>query len=407
MGVLRLGAVLAVVAALVGCVLASPSLAAEAIPIGVLLTQSPPGSVIQGTEVLHGLRIQQQFLNQQGGVLGRPLELLVEDTSGLPEKGRSGAEKLITQSRVLAITGEHQSSVALAEIEVVHRYRVPYVNVNAWSDAVRQRGYEEVFNPGPWNSLVSEAMAYVIRDMGVRRVVAFAENTDYGIGQADILREKLRQLAPSVQYSYQVLDRTASDFLPALVPLRRNPPDMVVTIMLPPAGYLLMNQLYEQGVAPSGRTWLFDGAGISDYPDFWDNVTEAGRYLIALGFYHPEMRLTEMGRRVRDAYVQRTGNNPSRLVFQAADALWVLADAIRRAGRADREAVIQALKTTRVEGTRGVITFHPEKGNTYQQWLDIPYVVYQYTQVRQKLEDTRLVVGPGVSLDVARLQRPR
>ena len=381
--------------------------AAEPIPIGVLVTQSPPGSVIQGTEVLHGLRIMQQFLNEQGGVLDRPIELLVEDTSGLPEKGRSGAEKLITQNHVLAITGEHQSSVALAEVEVVHRYRVPYVNVNAWSDAVRLRGYEEVFNPSPWNSLVSEAMAHVIRDMGVRRVAAFAENTDYGIGQAEILRDKLRELAPNVQYSFQVLDRTASDFLPALVPLRRSPPDMVVTIMLPPAAYLLLNQLYEQGIAPSARTWLFDGAGISDYPDFWDNVSEAGRYLIALGFYHPEMKLSELGQRVRDTYVQRTGNNPSRLVFQAADALLVLADAVRRAGRADREAVIQALKSTRVEGSRGVITFSDRKGNTFQQWLDIPYVVYQYTAVRQNLEQTRLVVGPGVALDVSRLQRPR
>ena len=380
--------------------------AQQPIPIGVLVTQSPPGSVIQGTEVLHGLRIAQGFINAQG-VLGRPLELLVEDTSGLPERGRSGADKLITQHNVLAITGEHQSSVALAEIEVVHRYRVPFVNVNAWTDAVRLRGYDEVFNPGPWNSLVSEAMAHVIRDMKVRRVVAFAENTDYGIGQAEILRDKLRELDPSVQYSFQVLDRTASDFLPALAPLRRQPPDMVVTIMLPPAGYLLLNQLYEQGIAPSARTWLFDGAGISDYPDFWDNVREAGRYLIALGFYHPAMQLTELGRRVRDAYVQRTGQSPSRLVFQAADALVVLADAIRRAGRAEREAVIQALKQTRTEGTRGVITFSPEKGNTFQQWLEIPYVVYQYTRVGQPLDETQMVVGPGVSLDVSRLQRPR
>src|SRR5690606_5073796 len=187
-----------------------------------------------GTEVTRGLEIIKDLVNSQGGVLGRPLQLLYEDTAGLPERGRSGAEKLVTGDNVVALTGQHQSSVVLAEIEVAHRYQVPYVNVNGWSDAIRQAGYEEVFNPSPWNSLVSEAMARVIKDMGVRSVVAYAENTDYGIGQAEILGRMLRQLAPEVSYEFHVIDRTAVDYVSVLLPLRRNPPEMVVTIALAP-----------------------------------------------------------------------------------------------------------------------------------------------------------------------------
>ncbi|HLT58261.1 MAG TPA: ABC transporter substrate-binding protein [Limnochordales bacterium] len=385
---------------------AAPALAQESIKVGVLVSQSPPGSVIQGTEVSRGLEIMKDFINAGGGVLGRPIELLYEDSAGLPERGRSGAEKLITADNVVALTGGHQSSVVLAEIEVAHRYGVPYVNVNGWADAIRQPRYPEVFNPSPWNSLVSEAMARVIAGMGVKSVVTYAENTDYGIGQAEILGRMLEQLAPDVAYEFHVIDRQAADYVPVLLPLRRNLPEMVVTIALPPYGYRLVNQLYELGIAPSPRTWLFEGAGISDYPDFWSSVGPAAESMLALGFYHPDMQLTEMGDAVVAEYMRRHGGAPSRLVLQAADALLVIARAIEAAGSTDRQAVIQAMGEVAVEGTRGTMTFPQAEDPLFQQWTDIPYVVYQFTQVDQTLEKATLIMGPGQPLDVGKLQRP-
>src|SRR5699024_863913 len=148
------------------------------------------------------------------------------------------------------------------------------------------------------NSLVSNAMAETIMSMGVGSVVALAENTDYGIDQAKVLEHVLKEKAPNVSYSYKVLDRESHDYSATLIPLRLDPPEMIVTIMLAPAGYLLINQLKEQGVAPTNNTWLYDGAGISDNPDFWDNVSDAGQYMIALGFYHPKMSLTTIGDKV-------------------------------------------------------------------------------------------------------------
>ena len=79
--------------------------------------------------------------------------------------------------------------MCLAEIEVAHRYKVLYVNTNCWSDDVRKRGYPEVFNTSPYNTLVSSSMAATLATMGVKRVVAFAENTDFGIGQAKLTGE--------------------------------------------------------------------------------------------------------------------------------------------------------------------------------------------------------------------------
>lgn len=379
---------------------------AEPIRIGVSLTQSPPGAVVQGVEVTRGLEIMRDIVNGEGGLLGgRPIQLLFEDSQGIPERGRAAVEKLITADGVVAVTGPHQSSVCMAEIEVVHRYDVPYVNVNCWADEIRERLYPQVFNPSNYNSRAAGAMAEVIEAMGLSSVVAFAENTDWGIGQAELLGRFLAERVPGVRYEYHILDREARDFTPALLPLRRARPEMVAMIMLPPAGYHLANQLYELGIAPTASTWLFDGGGIADYPDFWDVVRDAGKYMLSFGLYHPSMTLTPLGVTVREEYIARHGGFPSRLVFQAADALALLADAMARAGSTDSRAIQAALRSARLEGTRGTITFQTDTEPAYlfQQWVDFPYVVYQFLDVDQPVGDSTLILGPGMPLDVGKL----
>lgn len=392
--------------ALLGSVSLGSALAAEPIAIGVSLAQSPPGSVVQGAQVKDGVEIVKDMINAKGGVLGRPIKLIYEDNQGIPEKGRSAVEKLITRDKVVAVTGGHQSSVCLAEVEVAKRYNTPYINTNCWSDDVRKKGYAQVFNPGNYNTRVSTAMAETIAAMGVKRVVAFAENTDYGIGQAKLMAELIKAKAPQVQFKYETLDRAGKDFTPAVLALRADPPDMVVNIMLPPAAYIVMNQLYEQGIAPTARTWLYDGAGIADYPDFWQNVKDAGKFMVSFALYHPQMAIPKIGQDVSAEYTKRTKNEPNRLIFQAADSLLLIVEAIKQAKGTDPDAMIKAMQTMKFEGVRGPLTFSKEPGHTFQQWVDVPYVTYQLTDVSQPLSQSNLVQGSGQALNMGKLKKP-
>jgi len=383
-----------------------PVHAAEPIVVGVSIAQSPPGSVVQGTQVKDGIEIVTKMINDKGGVLGRELKMVYEDDQGIPEKGRAAAEKLITRDKVVAVTGGHQSSVCLAAIEVAHRYKTPYINTNCWSDDIRKKGYPEVFNPGNYNTRVSSAMAETIAALKVKSVIAFAENTDYGIGQAKLLGEFLQKNAPDISYKYVALDRAGKDFTPAVLPLRASPPDVVVNVMLPPAAYILMNQIYEQGVAPSAKTYFYDGAGIADYPDFWQNVKEAGKYMLAFGLYHPKMPMPELGKQVADIYQKEHKNEPNRLIFQAADSVLLIADAIKQANSTDSAKMIDALQKMTFSGTRGTFQFSQKPGYTYQQWVDIPYVTYQLTEIDQPLSQTTLIQVPGEPLHVDRIKKP-
>jgi branched-chain amino acid transport system substrate-binding protein len=382
--------------------------AADPIKIGVTIAQSPPGSVSQGTQVKDGVEVAAKIINDGGGVLGRKIELVYEDTQGIPEKARAAVEKLITRDQVVAIVGEHQSSAALAGIEVAHRYNVPYINTNGWSDVIREKGYAEVFSPGNYNSRVAIAVADTMKALGAKTVVAFCENTDYGVGLAKLIGVQMGERAKGISFKYETLDRAAKDYLPAILPLKANPPDVIIEIMLPAGAYILLNQLNEQGVAPTAKTLIYDASGIADYPDFWQNVGDAAKDMLVFGLYHPKMPLPELGKKVAAAYVERTKSSPNRLLFQAADSVFLVAEAIKAAQSTKSDAMIKALEDVKWTGTRGEVTFSKEKsGFKHHQWLDIPYVTFQVTAVKQPVDDMKLVQQPGAPLDATQVERPR
>ena len=192
-----------------------------------------------------------------------------------------------------------------------------------------------------------------------------------------------------------------------MLPLRANPPDMVINVMLPPAAYILMNQLYEQGVAPSAKTWLYDGAGIADYPDFWQNVKEAGKYMVSFGLYHPKMTMPTLGKEVGESTRSAPRTSPtassSRRPIAAARS-WTPSS--RRRAR-NPKAIVKALQDIKFDGVRGPFTFGKESGYKYQQWVDIPYVNYQLTEVNQPVSASNLIQGPGQKLDVKKLQKAK
>ena len=390
-----------------GLFAAQAALAAEPIKIGVPVALSPPGSVSQGTVTRDAIEVTAKLINDAGGVLGRPIELVIEDDQGIPEKARAAGEKMITRDKVVAVVGGHQSSAVLAGIEVAHRYHIPYVNAGGSADAIREKGYVEVFNTSIYNSLIAIATANTMKALGVKRVVALCENTDFGIGLGKVIGEQIKEKAPGIEYKYEALDRNGKDFLPALLPMKANPPDAVIDCMLAPTAWILINQLYEQGIAPSPKTWLYEDPN-GDYPDFWQNVSDAAKTMLVFGQFHPKMTLPELSKKVAAAYKAKTTYDPSRLLFQAADSLFVVAEAIKAAKSTEPDAVIKALENLKWTGTRGEITFSQEKrGYRYHQWLEIPSVIYEITAVNQTIGDSPILQDVGKPFDASQLVKPR
>ena len=72
----------------------------------------------------------------------------------MPAEGRTSAERLIQQNKAVAVFGEFHSPVALAEMEVYHKYGIPFMACDVWSDQITAKGYPEVFRNAPALSLI-------------------------------------------------------------------------------------------------------------------------------------------------------------------------------------------------------------------------------------------------------------
>ena len=110
--------------------------AQETIKIGGIAPLSPPGGVQTGESLRDGMIVAVEELNANGGLLGQQVELVVEDTSGVPEKGVAAFERLATSENVVGVTGSAHSAVCSAVGPVAAQTNTVFVAGECWSDSV-------------------------------------------------------------------------------------------------------------------------------------------------------------------------------------------------------------------------------------------------------------------------------
>lgn len=366
------------------------------IKLGGVVPLSSPGSYQQGRELLLGLEWAVADLNEAGGLLGKRVELVVEDTQGKPPVGATAAEKLITKDKVVGIAGEYHSSVCSAAIEVVHRHGIPFVIGSCWFDDLTAKGYPEVFRTSVYNSKQAENIVGLIKRAGFQKIAALVEDTDYGIGIAENIKTVMKRTGATATFESEVVEKTSKDFVPVLLKYKTKvKPDLLVTAVTQPGGFLLLKQAHEIGLAPSKTTLVLDGTCTAQNAEiFWGALAEAGNYAMMACPYSASVRVTPLGEKIRARYVKEFGRQPNYLPLQGYDAMYALGMAIKQAGSPDPKKIIAALNTLKIAGTRGDIQFSKEPGVWHNQWKEVPAFIFQYTALKQSPDEARIVYPP-------------
>jgi len=335
--------------------------AGETIRIGGVGPLSAPGSVVGGIAMQFAMNLAVQDINEQGGVLGRPLELIFADTEGLPERGGAAVERLINENGVVAITGEYHSAVGLVELEKCHEYGIPCLFSETWSDSITATGYPEVFRIAPASSMNSRATAEWFAEMGVENVVSIVENTDYGIGQNENDLKFFEELGINSQEVFFV-ELGTEDFLPILTRVQAlDPvPDAIRVAVTGETSYNLEQQMAELGIAPSEQT-IGTANQVAIQPEFWESVPNGTYYVYSLVGLPPSL-YNETTEHVAEAYKAQFDTDPPSYALEAYDSVWILADAIERAGTTEPAALIDALEDTDITLAQGRYYFeYPSK----------------------------------------------
>jgi branched-chain amino acid transport system substrate-binding protein len=368
--------------------------AADPISIGWVGPLSPPGGYAEGTNMKNAAVLAAEEVNKQGGILGRQVEITYADTRGMPAEGRTAAERLVQQNKVVAVFGEFHSPVALAEIEVFHKYGTPFMACDVWSDQITAKGYAEVFRNAPAVSLIDVTIGQWIAAAGFKNVAIIAEKDDVGLSARTLVQQELTKAG--IKFTAVDADPNLTDFTAQILRFKSEKPayDFFLSVYAEAGAYPMIRQSHDLGFAPTANCGIYNSGGESVDPTFWENVGDAGKYLCTENVGLPKASWNDKTKAFVAAYKARNKDaDPSGAVMESYDGAWLLFDAIKRAGSTDGKAIIKALEDTSYVGVRGKYSFSTshEPAWHYHQFLDAPLTILQYEETKQSQADAAIV----------------
>ncbi len=385
--------VLSAIAVLAMTAFAAPALAQDTIKIGGITPLSPPGGVQTGESLRDGMILAVEELNAAGGLLGKQVELIVEDTSGTPEKGVAAFERLASSEGVVAVQGSAHSAVCSAVGPVAAKYDIAFVAGECWSDSVTAAQIPQVFRVTVANSLVYSVAADWVKEAGFKNIAIISENSDWGFGVIDVFTKNLEGTGATV--TSFTAENTVTDFTPQLLELKRaNPaPDLIVAGFTGSGLLLMLKQAADLGLAPTAETAIFAAGADVLEPEFWNVMGDQGVHVIGNPAGLPGKPDTEKSRAFSSAFEAKFSRPANAVAMEGYDGVMVIAEAIKAQNSADPKMIQEGLRALRWEGPRGEIHFSQETEPKwmYQQWPDVPIFVIQYSAPNQSPTDAAIL----------------
>ncbi|MCB0035659.1 MAG: ABC transporter substrate-binding protein, partial [Anaerolineales bacterium] len=325
------------------------------IKLGGLAPLSAPGAVVGGEAMRDAMQIAVDEINANGGLLGRPVELIVVDTEGLPERGTAVMELLINQEGVVAVGGGYHSSVGVAAKEVARDNNVPVVFAETWNDTITSTKYDQIFRIAPLNSEVSAVdVQFVSALPGIEKVVILTENTDYGIPAAEATTTGLAEI--NIEAVTFGVDIGTQDFAGIVERVKAEEPDMIMVLATGEAAYNFTQQSADAGIGPQDVPTLCNQVSLES-DAFWTNVPD-GNYCFVRRVGLPTELYNDVAISFLERYGEVTGKQAAEsYALEAYDSIMIIAQAITEADSTDADAIITALEGITYEGALGTITF--------------------------------------------------
>ena len=308
----------------------------------------------QGQSVREAVELVVNLKNSAGGLLGRPIELVIGDDAGRPEEAAVVARRFATRDRVTLAIGSVSSPASLAAAQVFREEEVPQIVVSGTAQRITTQGNEWVFRSAvPDRKLVGDMVDFINEKMPkLKRFGFLFVNDDFGKGGFDAFTDAGKPHGMSV-VAEERYSRGDLDFTGQLTRIRAANPDAIVEWSRYTEGALIHRQIRQMG-------WdvpRFGSDGIAA-PAFLDLAKEAANGVIYPTHFSPATSSNLPAAQAFIALVRKTYNRPPDYVHaQAFDAANIAVAAVERAMSGDHTAVRNALRETDHQSVRGPFRF--------------------------------------------------
>ena len=347
--------------AVAGTVLGTALLGGEAsaqdtVKIGV--TQPLTGAfAASGNYVTEGARLAEEEINKAGGVLGKKIELIVEDNKSNPTEAVATAEKLIVKDKVPVMMGAWSSTLTLAVMPKLEEYKVPMLVETSSSGKITTAGNPYVFRISPTSEMEAKAFTPLFQSLGIKKADFLATNNDFGLGASKEFSEAAQRAGVEIGVK-ETMDPKATDFSAQLAKIKASGGDTLFVTTAVEQITLILKQAKDQQLTARIIT-----TGGSNSPD--QLIAQAGE--AANGSYHlvfftpwfPEaVKNPDIARKFVGLWNEKKYNVGGLTEgFRGWDGIHVIVEAIKAAGKAEADAITKALWDVKVKGINGDIAF--------------------------------------------------
>jgi len=329
---------------LAGLLLCGSAFSQETIKIGVI-TDRVGVSKPYAEPATEGVVFGADEINRKGGVLGRKIELLIEDDQSRPDISAALARKLVDQGAVFILSVSLSPATQQQQTVTMEAKTPQMTPMNSADYLTTQLQNPYFWQTGPLGSTQIQTLLAHAKTKNFKRVALITDNSDLGQAIAKAFRGTLEKAGIQI-VADEVVARGATTATPQMQKIRAaNPQAMFLAGVLTAENVLIFRAYKELGVKfPIHSSY---NLSVPIYETVAKGLVNGITFVDAYDPEKPEVKAFVA------AYKKATGKDSQNLHGYGYDGIHLVADAIRRAGSTDKEKIREAMQKTDYAGVMG------------------------------------------------------
>ncbi len=333
--------------------------ASEPIVIGVPLPLSGK-QMEDGRMMKYSFELAGKAINKQGGINGRPLQLVYADDQGKTSIGKKIIRELVNQQKAVMLVGGHTSAPTYAMAKVANKLDMPFLICTASADRITQKRWKNIYRLNPPVSEYTKGLEdFWMKNLKPKSMSVIYEDSMFGTNGAIYMmgfcQENGIAMRSTVGYNKE---RTDPAYFRSILAFQKDdPPDLLYMVSRLDDGTALVKAIRELKI----DALLCGGAGGFTSREFIKRAGKAANYLLTATLWSHQVPYPG-AKEYYDRFLQAYSYPPDYHGVEAYSALLVAADALKRAESLSSENIRAALGKTYMMTPFGPVKFYSYEG---------------------------------------------